>query len=182
MNFLRNRLIHKSPLLIAISILLIGCSPMNIKDFKDSKIKLIPEEFFVGNLVGNGSFFSRFGENKMFRLELTGRIENNDLLIDETATYQDGEVTTTSYRFEKIDANHYKISSPGFVKPIIGELYGNALHWTYHYKHKTSSGETVIKFDDWMVLHEDGILLDRAFGSKWGIDVGEIVMSLQRVD
>jgi hypothetical protein len=153
---------------------------MNIKSFKSSPLKFVPEEYFSGHVVGHGTFFSRFGKNKVFKLDLHGRVEDGILLIDETASYQDGHVAKTNYKFEKQSDNSYLISSPSFVKPVTGTIVGNALHWNYQYKHKSAEGETIVRFDDWMILHSDGIVLDRAFCSKWGVSLGEIVMSLKK--
>ena len=173
---------NRYALALSVALLSSGCSPMDISDFSESPVAFVPEEYFAGHVVGQGTFFSRFGKNKAFTLDLHGRVEDGVLLIDETATYETGDVNTTSYRFERLSETQYRISSPSFVAPTIGELRGNALHWSYHYKHKSADGETIIKFDDWMILHEDGVLIDRAFGSKWGISVGEIVLSMRKVE
>ena len=36
-------------------------------------------------------------------------------------------------------------------------------------------------FDDWMFLQEDGVVLNRAYASKFGIGLGEIFMSVQKL-
>jgi hypothetical protein len=37
-----------------------------------------------------------------------------------------------------------------------------------------------VKFDDWMFLQPDGILMNRARVTKWGIAIGEVTLMFQR--
>ena len=44
------------------------------------------------------------------------------------------------------------------------------------------SGRTLaVHFDDWMYLQPDGVLLNRAYVSKWGIDIGSVTLAFKRV-
>ena len=60
-----------------------------------------------------------------------------------------------------------------------GHLEGNMLSWRY--KLTPAFGRKVsVTFNDVMVLQEAGILINRAVVSKWGIKLGEVLISFRQ--
>ena len=39
---------------------------------------------------------------------------------------------------------------------------------------KVGDGTWRVRFDDWMFLQPNGVLVNRAHVSKWGVEIGEI--------
>ena len=37
-----------------------------------------------------------------------------------------------------------------------------------------------VRFDDWMFLQPDGVLLNRARVSKWGIEIGQVTLVFKK--
>ena len=62
------------------------------------------------------------------------------------------------------------------------EAYGNVLRWKYNLRQKIGDREWVLRFDDWMFLQPDGVILNRATAYKWGIEVGEVFMVIRKLE
>jgi hypothetical protein len=53
------------------------------------------------------------------------------------------------------------------------------LSWRYKFRLPLYSRKVAVTFDDVMVLQEAGILINRAVVSKWGIKLGEVLISFR---
>ena len=62
----------------------------------------------------------------------------------------------------------------------VGVAYGQALNWRYDLNLKVGEDTYKVHFDDWMFLHEDGVLVNRAAMSKFGIHLGDVTLFFQR--
>ena len=63
----------------------------------------------------------------------------------------------------------------------IGESAGNALNWRYTLKVPVGDTLYELQFDDWMFLIDDQVMLNRAVMSKFGVRVGEVLLSFRRL-
>ena len=60
------------------------------------------------------------------------------------------------------------------ASPADGIAYGNVLNWQYTVNLKVDDTTWKIKFDDWMFIVTDQILINKAKMSKFGLTVGEV--------
>lgn len=168
-----------------LSILLVlfsGCSSMKIEDFKDKVPVFNFEEVLLGDSVGQGLFFDRFGKlQSQFTVQLKGRKEADTFFLDEHLTYATGEKTQRTFTFKKIADGEYIGEAQSFVGPIKVKTKGNAAQWRYVLLQDTGSGSYQFTFDDWMFLMPDQTILNRATMYKFGIRLGEVVMSVRKV-
>jgi hypothetical protein len=63
----------------------------------------------------------------------------------------------------------------------VGRAAGNAFNFRYDINLKMGSGQMKVHFDDWMYLQPDGVLINRAYVTKWGFDVGSVTLTFRRV-
>ena len=69
-----------------------SCAQKDVAEFADRQPALMLEQFFVGQSVAYGIFEDRFGNvRRQFRVNLDGRLDGNDLILDEDFLYDDGE-------------------------------------------------------------------------------------------
>jgi hypothetical protein len=61
-----------------------------------------------------------------------------------------------------------------------GTAAGNALNWRYVLDLKVGEQRYHVDFDDWMVLMDDEVMLNRAVMSKFGINLGEVTLSFRK--
>ncbi|MGB2098038.1 MAG: DUF3833 family protein, partial [Candidatus Puniceispirillales bacterium] len=65
----------------------------------------------------------------------------------------------------------------GVIGEARGHIDGNALIWRYKFALPVGRRLITIRFDDVMVLQTDGVLINRARLTKWGIWVGDVLIS-----
>ena len=61
-----------------------------------------------------------------------------------------------------------------------GNSAGNALNWRYTLALKVDGTTWNVDFDDWMYLVDDRVMLNRATMSKFGIRLGEVLLSFTK--
>ena len=65
---------------------------MKPQDFKESEPKLNLFDYFNGNTTAWGIFEDRFGNiRRQFQVDIEGRIQGDELILDERFHYDDGE-------------------------------------------------------------------------------------------
>jgi len=57
-----------------------------------------------------------------------------------------------------------------------GESAGNAFHWKYTLDLPVGDSNYHVKFDDWMYLMDDKIMLNKSKMSKFGVYLGEVTL------
>jgi len=161
-----------------------GCGGMKIIDFEGREPRFVPEEYFDGSLRGHGTFFDRFGDlRRTFVIDLEGTREGDTVFLKEHLRYDDGEEIHRTYKIERIDHNNYVATSEsGLVGSASIKSYGNALNWKYLYSQKIKGREWTLRFDDWMFLQNETLVLNRARVTKWGFHVGDLFMSISKLD
>jgi hypothetical protein len=167
--------------IIAVSCFFTGCSSMLPQDFAESSPRFVVEEYFSGPTKGRGIFFDRFGSSRAsFEVLLDGTWNGSVLTLREDFVYESGERSERVFEIKKIDEHHYEVRTEDIVGVGTIESYGNALRWRYKLRQKIGESVWTLSFDDWMFLRSDGVVLNRAWASKWGIGVGEVFMSVTK--
>jgi hypothetical protein len=154
---------------------------MTPENFTNSKQKLDLFEYFEGHTLAWGLFEDRFGRlRRQFRVEITGTVDGNTLTLDEQFLYADGEQQQRIWTIRRIADGRYSGQAADVVGEARGETGGNALHWTYTMDLQVGDRTLRVNFDDWMFLQPDGMLLNRARVSKFGLDIGTVTLAFRK--
>ena len=172
-------------LISLIVILLNGCSSTNMKDFENKTPKLNLFEFFKGETVAYGIFEDRFGKlRRQFRVKIKGNVEENILTLDEKFIYDDGEKATRIWKIKKLNDNKNLIKYEGSADDVeglaTGTSVGNALKWTYDIYLNIKGSNLKVKFNDWIYKQDSNVAINRAYVSKFGIDIGSVTLVFLR--
>ncbi len=160
-----------------------SCSSQKIESFQDKTPRLTFEDFFIGKVQGSGVFFDRFSNlRRSFVVEMEGSVNSDILTLKEVLKYDDGEIVNRTYEVTKYSDNFYKATADGVVGFAEIHSFGNALQWKYLLKQKIGKSEWTLRFDDWMYLQPTGVILNRAKVTKFGLNVGEVFMSIKRIE
>jgi len=159
----------------------LGCASMRPIDFSNNTPKFSIQDYFSTPRLGQGMFFDRFGTARTsFTAKLSGRNANGVLFLDELLTYSNGNTLKRTYVIKSIGENKFSLECPDLASPGTIEQSGNALQWKYSLKQDINGSIWTLKFNDWMFLQPDGeTVLNRAIASKFGIDVGEVLMTVR---
>jgi hypothetical protein len=122
-------------------------------------------------------FQDRFGVVKRrFTVEITGQRKGEQLTLDESFLYDDGETQRRIWTIERLDAHHYQGKAADVVGIAQGKAYGNALNWRYDLLLDVDQKQWQVSFNDWMFLQDDKVLINRAKVSKYGFTIGEVTL------
>lgn len=167
--------------LLAALLTLMGCSKMDAKQFEEGKPRFVLEDYFQGTTNATGIFVDRFGNlRRQFIVKIEGTWDGKELILDEDFSYSDGEKQRRIWRITKLDDNTYEGRAGDVVGVAKGKTFGNVLNWKYDLNLEVGDSIYKVHFNDWMFLQADGVLLNKAVVSKWGIDIGTVFISFSR--
>ena len=154
---------------------------MKPQDFKESQQKLSLFEYFKGKTSAWGIFEDRFGNiRRQFQVNIEGIVEDEILILDERFLYDDGEKDQRVWRIRKTGDQTFEGEADDVIGTAKGETQGNALHWQYFLNLKVGDKTYKVHFDDWMFLQPGGVMINRARVSKWGIDIGSVILFFKK--
>jgi hypothetical protein len=158
-----------------------GCETMHPRDFADSKQTLDLFDYFEGHTRAWGLFEDRFGKlRRQFHVDIVGTVDGDTLVLDESFLYADGERQHRTWTIRRTGETTYRGEADDVVGMAHGETGGNALHWTYSMDLKVGDRRLRVAFDDWMFLQSDGVLLNRARISKFGLELGSVTLAFRK--
>ena len=162
-------------------ILATGCSTP-IAEYKDASPKLALNEFFQGRLEAYGMVQNYKGKvTRRFKAEIIGNWEGDTGILDERFVYDNGEIQYRCWHLQKSD-NQYTGTASDVVGHATGETQGNALNWRYILQVPVKGKLRNIRLNDWLYLIDEKHLINRATMTYFGIPVGEITLSINKVD
>ena len=155
---------------------------MNIEDFTGRTPELVLEDYFLGQTKAWGIFEDRFGNiRREFEVDIAGTVDADVMTLDEHFTFADGEKNRRVWTIRRIDANTYEGTADDVIGTAQGKVFGNALNWTYQVDLAMGDRSLRVRFDDWLFLQTDGVLINRARVTKWGFEVGQVTLFFRRV-
>lgn len=164
---------------IVSALFLTGCSSMNIQDYANETPKLDLFDFFNGKTYAYGQFQDRSGKViRRFQVDITGTVDpsKKQLTLDEQFVYNDGETEQRIWLITEIAPNQFRGTAGDVVGEAQGISAGNALNWHYTLDLPYKNSSIHVKFDDWMFLHSNTTMMNRAAVTKWGFHVGEVTL------
>ena len=154
---------------------------MNIQNYKATTPELDLFAYFTGETTAWGIFQDRSGNvRRAFTVAIKGDVKDNTLTLVEDFQYSDGETEQRIWVITRHKEGHYTGVAKGVVGEAEGQVQGNALNWKYDFDLQVGKKTYRVHFDDWMFLQTGGVLINRAYVSKWGINVGEVTLFFQR--
>ncbi len=161
---------------------LAGCISNDLDDFANSPRELRLEEYFLGETTAYGVFEDRFGKiRRQFKVEITGVVEDDMLTLTEDFFYDDGAVDQRIWEIEILGDGQYRGAAGDVVGVAEGAVSGNAFNWRYKVDLAIDEDTTWrVGFDDWMYLQADNVLINRAYVSRFGLEIGQVTISFQK--
>jgi hypothetical protein len=140
------------------------------------------EEFFEGDLVAYGQFQDVFGTvRRRFVVDIEGTWDGETLRLVEDFIYEDGSIEQRVWTLTQTGADTWQGTAPGVIGVATGEERGDTFNWQYTIDLPIGDGETMrVSFDDWMWLLSEDRLLNRAYMFRYGVRIGEVIISFER--
>ena len=179
MNLLR---LLRVTLLLGMAALLGACASQPPAASAPEKPVLELSQYLNGRLVAHGMFQDRSGQViKRFVVDLEGRWQGPNGVLDERFTYSDGTTERRIWRLQRGADGQYTGQADDVVGEARGRSEGNAFRWGYTLRLPVGGRTIDVQLDDWMTLIDDKTMLNRATMSKFGVRVGEVTLSFTKL-
>jgi hypothetical protein len=163
------------------ALMLGGCASQNIDQYRTEKPELDLKQYFNGTLDAYGVFTDRSGAVvKRFTVVMNCRWQGNEGVLDEDFTYSDGTTQKRVWRLTKLPDGKYTGTAGDVIGTAQGQARGNAFYWTYTLSLPVDGSVYEVRFDDWMYLMTDKVMLNKATMSKFGVKLGEVTLSFTK--
>ena len=139
------------------------------------------EEFFDGRVLAQGQFQDVFGTvRRRFDVEVNGTWDGQNLRLVEDFVYEDGSTEQRIWTLTKTGPETWEGSAPGVIGVARGEERGDTFNWRYTIALPVPDGTLRVSFDDWMWQLSDDRVLNRAYMKKYGVDIGEVIITFEK--
>ena len=152
------RLFLTAGLLVGAFAALSACARKDVTHLSERRPSLVLEELFAGETIALGIFEDRFGNlRRQFRVNLQGTITGNQLVLDETFLYEDGEKASRIWTIDNLGraedgSFRYQGRADDVEGQAEGRISGNGLNWQYDVTLDMAGSKMDVHFDDWIYL------------------------------
>ena len=166
--------------LLAIA-LLTGCGSVTVDNYRGREPVFTPSEFFRGHLTAHGVVMNRAGEvTRHFNARIDASWQDGIGTLDEDFVFDDGELQKRVWTLEPDGQGGYT----GTAGDVIGKgslsYAGNAVFLDYVLRIPYGDGTIDLRVDDRMYLVEQNVLINESRLTKFGVDVGRILLTIVR--
>lgn len=165
----------------ALAVMLAGCGSVPVERSRDERPALDLQRYFNGTVDAWGFFQDRSGKVvKRFTVRIDARWSGDTGTLDEHFEYSDGSRSRRVWTLQRIDQHRFRGTADDVVGEARGELRGNALRWQYVLRLDVDGRSWDVDFDDWMYLMDDQVMLNRSVMSKFGVRLGEVILTFRK--
>ena len=159
-----------------------GCSGVDVNRYADQQPELRLFDYFQGETRGWGMVQNRGGEVlRRFVVDIQGSLNPaGELVLEEDFSWSDGEISRRVWTIQGNADGSFTGRAGDVVGTAQGNVAGNALNWNYLLDLEVDGKTWTIRFDDWMFLQPDQVLINRATMTKFGFRVGEIIITFAK--
>ena len=137
--------------------------------------------YFDGDIDAWGVFQDRSGKVvRRFTVKMKCSWVGDTGTLDEDFLYSDGKKEKRVWTIRKLPGGRYVGTAGDVVGEAQGIASGNALNWRYTLALQVDGSTWNVEFDDWMYLIDDRVMLNRATMSKFGVRLGEVLLSFTK--
>ena len=180
---------HALPL-AALPLLAACAGTPSLDDPKLSSRDLDLEVFFDGPSVAHGQFMDRFGTvRRRFEVQIDGDWDGEVLTLTEDFVYEDGATERRVWRLRKTgpvtEDQAWEGTAEGVHGVARGQERGDTFNWRYTIDLPIPSADGSVdtlraSFDDWMWQLTGDRLLNKAYMSRFGVRIGEVVLFFEK--
>ena len=137
-------------------------------------------QFFSGQLCAKGLVRNRDASvNRKFVADIIATSGSGIVTLDESFLFDNGERQKRVWEFHR-QGTGWLGQAGDVVGEAIAETKGDTLHLNYQLKIEMDGDELIIDMDDWLHLVDENTLMGSTQMTKWGFDVGQIDIFIQK--
>ena len=167
---------------ISAPLLLSACASPTPADYASQSPVLDLRQYFDGQLLAHGIVTDRSGQvTQRFTVDIKATWVGDVGTLDEQFTYSDGRRDKRIWTLTRGANGNYTGRAADVLGEAAGQAAGNALNWRYTLLQPVDGRTWELQFDDWMFLVDERVMINRAVFSKFGIRLGEVLLSFRRL-
>lgn len=172
-----------SAILLILCLFLASCAAPDVEHYKGSSPEFNFKQFFNGKLKAYGVVQDFKGElTRKLVVDMDASWEGNVGVIEEDFIYDDGETQRRVWTITLNDDNTLTGTASDVLGIAKGASSGSVFHWTYSLELLVDGSQIEVNFDDWMYQVTDSRLINRTSIDKFGIEVGEVTLVIEKVE
>jgi len=158
-----------------------GCSSVQVGNYAENTPVLDPETFFDGQLSAHGVIKDRGGKViRYFNVDIKAYWQDGVGTLEEDFVFNDGEQDRRVWTLTPSGKNSYI----GTAGDVVGQgkvsVAGNSMFLDYVLRIPYGDGTLDLHIDDRMYLVSPDVLINESRMIKFGFEVGEILLVIQR--
>lgn len=158
-----------------------GCSSNDMDYYEGTTPKADIKEYFNGPIKAWGIVQDWRGRvTRRFDIDMVGKWEGDTGTLTEHFEYYDGKTQDRVWTIRKLANGKYEGTAPDVLDKATGESKGSAVRWNYVMDLPVDDTTYRIRFDDWMWVMNDGVLINRSYLKKFGLTVSELTIFMQK--
>lgn len=159
-----------------------GCASPQVQDYAREGPALDLRQYFNGRLIAHGLVLDRSGRLlQRFTVDMNCRWQGDTGTLDERFSYADGRREQRIWTLTRLPDGRYLGRASDVVGQAEGAVAGPALNWRYTLRLPVDGRTWDLQFDDWMYLIDEQVMLNRAQMHKFGLMVGEVLLSFRKL-
>jgi len=173
----------KAMFISAMVFLVASCSAPDVDYYKGTEPEFNFKRFFSGELKAYGVVQDHKAElTRKLVVDMQASWQGNQGVIDEQFVYDDGETQTRTWYITLNDDGSISGTASDVVGEAKGDSNGSVFHWTYSVELPYNDSTLVVNFDDWMYLVTQSRLINRTAIDKFGVEVGEVTLVIEKIE
>ena len=161
--------------------MLSGCSGNNLDYYKNTIPRADIKEYFNGPIKAWGIIQDWKGRVvRRFEVNMIGKWDGDVGTLTENFDYYDGKKQQRIWTIKKLSDGTYEGTASDIVDKATGKTEGSAVRWHYIMDLPVNDSVYRIRFDDWMWMMNDGVLINRSYLKKFGFTVSELTIFMQK--
>ena len=162
--------------------LITSCTSNGIDSYANTSPKLDLKTFFDGKLKVYGMVQDMSGNmTRRFTADIDASWEGDTGILDEKFWFDDGEEQIRIWKLKDLGNGDYSGTAGDVVGTAFGSTRGSVFRWQYVLTIPYNDGTLDVKLDDWLYLITEDRLLNRTSINKFGLEVGEITLVIERL-
>lgn len=169
-------------LLLVTCVLLASCSSVDVGNYAERQPVFLPETFFAGSLKAYGVVKNYQGyASRSFVADIDACWKDGVGTLDESFLFDNGEPQTRVWSLSKNGDGSTYSATAGDVRGVgTAAVSGNAMFLDYVLTIALEDGSIDVSVDDRMYLVDDNVLINESVMRKFGVPVGEILLTIIR--
>ncbi len=169
------------------SVILVGCSAADIRQSAGREPLLEPERFFNGVLCADGVVRDYAGDQmRQFNALIQASWTDTGVgTLDEVFYFVDKPgapvLKETRVWTIKRQGEVYMASATDVPEAVPMNFSGNEIAMRYQLEYGTGDDTLALTMDDRMFLVTENLLVNETRMIKWGIEVGQVLLTIQKV-